>query len=238
MRKEEDITASTVGAVDDAADALGHLFDRLSVRDRARPDGPAGLLLPDGCRRFPLVDPIVPFEEILCDLGPVGAAGEATCLASTTQRTRQREREAMAAQGRSESARLLLAGRRERDVRAAGMAATPTPLGFPVADQPDLIRGRCLPAGLSPARSYMPLCPVMRGISRESAPARRPIAGDDFSGHDTRRTRMAGTCDRCRCDAPALGIRAMSPRPVESSPRRPCGPARSARSGVSRFARA
>src|SRR6185503_20442913 len=120
--------------LDDPVRSLAELVQRLATDDRVAPDGPAGNLLRDVDTGPALVHPVVPLAEIVVQFDPVAEPGEARGLEGPREWAGQDARERSAGQGRSELTRCLATGVGERDVRSAGVAAGPRPVGLAVAD--------------------------------------------------------------------------------------------------------
>src|SRR6185436_2796328 len=77
------------GPVDDASNALAHLLHRLALGNAGCPDRPARLLGLDVGGPPPLVDAVVPLEEIVGHGSDVAVAGEPAGLARALQGARE-----------------------------------------------------------------------------------------------------------------------------------------------------
>ena len=67
VTEEQDVSARAAGALDHAVGAGTDVVGRLTSGGRMVPDGPAGHRRPDLRRRYALVAPVVPFDEVVVD---------------------------------------------------------------------------------------------------------------------------------------------------------------------------
>jgi len=127
---------------DDPVGARADVGRILPIRAAVAPERPAGALLADLLRRAPLVSAVIPLAQIVArERGPA-EPGEPARLRRPHERAREDEREVPPGEGAAERGGLLATPLREREVGRARVPALPAPLGLPVPDEDDLLRGR------------------------------------------------------------------------------------------------
>src|SRR5439155_19726902 len=137
--EDQDVAVRFLDIDDDAVHPAPDMCGGLTAGAAVRPEIPVGALLSDLLRREAVVLAVVELDEAIVDLR-LGEPGKASRPARTPQRAREHAGELVRSQHLGERSSLILALRGQIDVGLAGVLSIAGPLGFAVADDPDLHR--------------------------------------------------------------------------------------------------
>ena len=119
-------------------------MEGLAVGDAVAEEVPTRLILAYGSCGASFVVAVVPFDQVRCDLGG-GQTGQFGRSRSPGKRADQDIDELSPVEALGQAGTLNLAVRRQRNIRAAGMAPISAPGSFAVADEDDSSSGNVHP---------------------------------------------------------------------------------------------
>src|SRR5262245_21750099 len=145
--EQQHVSVGVARASDDLVGARPDLLRGLPAGNAVGPQGPPRALDADVDGPPPFVLPVVPLQQVVGGLAPVGVTSQAAGVCSPGQGAREDERELTAGEPMAGELGLGTTFFGEGDVGAAGVTAEPGPLGLAVADENHLVLGhaRSLP---------------------------------------------------------------------------------------------